>query len=169
MPGAIDARKVGRSIDGPLGRITPDPYRRLRAAFENCGRLTGSDLMLAYQADLLLFSTRSFGRVLPCVLHFFPCNSHRYSSHPAYDFSLSGVIKSPNILVGVRVGNYDQLTSIHLAPTANVTFSEFEVESGRVARSQWQAGVEPGPVGGAPGLDDRASDPMDLGARPHRQ
>jgi len=25
MPGAIDARKVGRSIDGPLGRITPDP------------------------------------------------------------------------------------------------------------------------------------------------
>src|ERR1700746_239423 len=25
MPGAIDARKAGRSIDGPLGRITPDP------------------------------------------------------------------------------------------------------------------------------------------------
>jgi hypothetical protein len=30
MPRAIDARKVGRSIDGPLDRITPDPYRRLR-------------------------------------------------------------------------------------------------------------------------------------------
>jgi hypothetical protein len=41
MPGAIDARKVSRSIDGPLGRLTPDPYKRLLAAFENCGRLVG--------------------------------------------------------------------------------------------------------------------------------
>jgi len=49
MPGAIDARKVGRSIDGPLDRITPDPYRRLRAAFKNCSWLTGSDLMPAYR------------------------------------------------------------------------------------------------------------------------
>ena len=51
---------------------------------------------------------------------------------------------------------------------AKVIF-HFEVESGRVVRSQWEVGAEPGPVGGTLGLDDRASDPMDLGARPHRQ
>jgi hypothetical protein len=38
MPGAIDARKVGRSIDGPLGHITPDLTVGY-AAFENCGWL----------------------------------------------------------------------------------------------------------------------------------
>ena len=41
MPGGIDARKVSRSIDS-LGRITPDPYKRLLAAPENCGRLVAS-------------------------------------------------------------------------------------------------------------------------------
>src|SRR5207253_8582018 len=41
MPGGIDARKVSRSIDS-LGRITPDPYKRLLAAPENCGRLVGN-------------------------------------------------------------------------------------------------------------------------------
>jgi len=45
----MDARKVRRSIDGPLERMTPDPYQRLRATFKNCGWLTGSDLILAYR------------------------------------------------------------------------------------------------------------------------
>src|SRR6266849_9254659 len=86
----------------------------------------------AWHAGLMHLSTGCSGRVLPCVRHFFPDNSHRYSSHPADDFSLRRVVKSPNILVGVRVGNYDQLTPIHLAPTANVTFSEFHEIDGTV-------------------------------------
>ena len=46
--------------------------------------------------------------------HFFASNLHRYSRHSAYDFSLRGVVKPPNILVGMRVGNYDQLASFCL-------------------------------------------------------
>src|SRR6266851_3347632 len=45
---------------------------------------------------------------------------------------LRRVVKSANILVGVRVGNYDQLTPVHLTPTANVTVSEFHEVDGTV-------------------------------------
>ena len=45
MPAAIDARKVSRSIDGPLGRIMPDPYKRVLAAFQNCRRLVGNSYL----------------------------------------------------------------------------------------------------------------------------
>src|SRR5258707_13943305 len=46
MAGAIDARKVNRSIDGPRGRIMPDPYKRVLAAFQSCGRLVGNSSLI---------------------------------------------------------------------------------------------------------------------------
>src|SRR5712664_3531164 len=64
--------------------------------------------------------------------YFFARNSHRYAGHPAYDFRLGGVVKSANILVRMRVGNYDQLTPVHLTPTADVTVSEFHEVDGTV-------------------------------------
>ena len=63
----MDARKVGRSIDGPLERMTPDPYKRLRATFKNCGWLTGSDLILAYRDNrrpLQFVSAERFSEVM---------------------------------------------------------------------------------------------------------
>ena len=70
--------------------------------------------------------------MLPRVRLFFVDNSHGYPGHPAYDFCLRRVVKSANILVGMRVGNYDQLTPVHLTPTANVTVSEFHEVDGTV-------------------------------------
>src|SRR5207245_7666052 len=62
MPGAIDARKVSCSIDGPLGRITPDPYKRVLAAFENCGRLVGNSYLIGIMEGLSV--TQEPGRQL---------------------------------------------------------------------------------------------------------
>src|SRR6266849_9127809 len=77
-------------------------------------------------------STGSTGRVFPRVRLLFADNPHCYTGHPAYDFCLRWVVKSPNILVGMRVGNYDQLSTVHLTPTANVTVSEFHEIHGAV-------------------------------------
>src|SRR5882762_4732819 len=77
-------------------------------------------------------SPSTAARRLSNVRHFFANNLHRYSRHSAYDFSLRGVVKPPNILVGMRVGNHDQLTSVYLAPAANVAVSEFYEVDGTV-------------------------------------
>ena len=42
------------------------------------------------------------------------------------------MVKSANVLVGMRVGNYDQLTPVQLTPTANVTVSQFHEVDGTV-------------------------------------
>src|SRR5260370_3392451 len=42
------------------------------------------------------------------------------------------MVKSANVLVGMRVGNYDQLTPVQLTPTANVTVSQFREVNGTV-------------------------------------
>src|SRR5882762_5846846 len=77
-------------------------------------------------------STGSLGRGLPRVRHLFSNNAHRYSGYPAYDFSLSRVVKAPNILAGVGVRNYDQLAPIYLAPTAYIPSSQFHEVDGTV-------------------------------------
>src|SRR5882762_1537583 len=59
-------------------------------------------------------SPSTAARRLSNIRRFFANNLHRYSRHSAYDFSLRGVVKPPNILVGMRVGNYDQLASFCL-------------------------------------------------------
>jgi hypothetical protein len=45
-------------------------------------------------------SGRSLGRSLPWFRHILAYNPHRHARYPAYDFSLRGILKSPNILVG---------------------------------------------------------------------
>jgi hypothetical protein len=70
--------------------------------------------------------------MLPWVRLFLADDSHGYTGHPAYDFCLSGMVKSANVLVGMRVGNYDQLTPVQLTPTADVTISEFHEIDGAV-------------------------------------
>ena len=70
--------------------------------------------------------------MLSCIRHFFANNSHRYASHPAYDFSLGREVESPNILVGVRMGNYHQLSSVHLTPTADVAVSKSHEVNGAI-------------------------------------
>src|SRR5258708_2230944 len=84
------------------------------------------------QRPLFVVSTGCTRRVLPCGRLFFADNSHGYTGHPAYDFCLRRVVKSANILVGMRVGNYDQLAPVHLTPTANVTVSQFHEVDGTV-------------------------------------
>jgi hypothetical protein len=77
-------------------------------------------------------SSGTAARGLSDARHFFANNLHRYTRHAAYDFCLRGVVKPSNILVGMRVGNHDQLASVYLAPAANVAVSEFYEVDGTV-------------------------------------
>lgn len=61
------------------------------------------------------YSTRSSGRMISCVRHFVSYNSHCSSSHPAYDFSLRGVVESPNILAEGSMRYEHRLTPNHPA------------------------------------------------------
>src|SRR5258708_6890952 len=73
-------------------------------ACESTGRALPRNLKCATGNAI---SPGTAARGLSSARHFFADNLHRYTRHSAYDFSLRGVVKPSNILVGMRVGNYD--------------------------------------------------------------
>src|SRR6266446_2341697 len=77
-------------------------------------------------------SARPSGRTLAAFRRLFPSNSHGYSSHPAYDFSLGRVVESANLLRRLWVRNDDQLSMVHLTPTANIPVAELHEIYGTV-------------------------------------
>ncbi len=53
-------------------------------------------------------------------------NEHGYTDHSAHDLRFPRRGKTAYLAFGIRMGNCQQITLAHLAPTANIFASEFE-------------------------------------------
>src|SRR5258705_4930660 len=87
---------------------------------------------MGFTARIPDLSTRLSNRALAAFRHLLPNNSHRHSSHPAYDLSLGRIVESANVLRRLWVRDDDQLAAVHLAPTANVAVAELHEIDGAV-------------------------------------
>src|SRR5579859_6633784 len=63
---------------------------------------------------------------------FFFHDAHRHARHAAHDFGLRGIVKSPHVLVGVRMGNDDQLPTVNLTPAAHIAVPELHEINGTI-------------------------------------
>jgi hypothetical protein len=70
-------------------------------------------------------STRSEGCHASARRQFFSNNSHGNTGDPAYDFSMGRKIESPNLLLGMGVGNDHELAPIDLTSAADITVPQF--------------------------------------------
>src|SRR6266404_2034741 len=77
-------------------------------------------------------STRPSGRAMAAFGRLLPHDSHRHSGHPAYDFSLRREVESANLLRRLWVRDDNQLTTVHLALTANIAIAELHEIDGTV-------------------------------------